>query len=80
MGEQSTKWVNERLQKGQEEGKSLVKKELNLSNDITKHIANSNCRKVILVLAVVDNQLVQHHRAGRPDPGGAGGSGLARET
>ena len=37
MGEQGSKWVNDRLLKGQEEKKSLVRKELNLPNDLTKH-------------------------------------------
>ena len=55
MGEQGSKWVNERLLKGQEEKKSLVRKELNLPNDLTQHNTNSNCRKVILVLAEVDS-------------------------
>ena len=39
------------------EKKSLVRKELNLPNDLTKHNTNSNCRKVILVLAEVDSQV-----------------------
>ena len=42
MGEQGSKCVNEMLLKGQEEEKSLVRKELNLPNDLTKHITNSN--------------------------------------
>ena len=57
MGEQGSKWVMERLLKGQEEEKSLVRKELNLPSDLTKHIGSSNCRKVILVLAEVDSQV-----------------------
>ena len=57
MGEQGSKWVNEMLLKGQEKKKSLVRKELNLPNDLTKHITNSNCRKVILVLAEADSQV-----------------------
>ena len=49
MGEQG----NDRLMT---EKKGLVRKELNHSNDLTKHNTNSNCRKVILVLAEVDSQ------------------------
>ena len=57
MGEQGSKWVMERLLKGQDEEKSLVRKELNLPSYLTKHIGSSNCRKVILVLAEVDSQV-----------------------
>ena len=56
MGEQGSKWVMDRLVEGQQEERSLVWKELNLPQYLTKHIANSNCRKVILVLAEVDSQ------------------------
>ena len=56
MGEQGCKWVMGRLVEGRQEERSLVWKELSLPQHLTKHIANSNCRKVILVLAEVDSQ------------------------
>ena len=56
LGEQGSKWVLGRLVEGQQEERSLVWKELSLPQHLTKHIANSNCRKVILVLAEVDSQ------------------------
>ena len=56
MGEQGSKWVVDRLQEGRQEEKSLVRRELNLPQDLTKYITSPNCRKVILVLAEVDSQ------------------------
>jgi len=55
-GEQGSKWVVDRLVMGQHQERSLVRTELNLPQDLTKHITNINCRKVILALAAVDSQ------------------------
>jgi len=55
-GEQGSKWVVDRLVMGQHQERSLVRTEPNLPQDLTKHITNINCRKVILALAAVDSQ------------------------
>ena len=55
MGEMGSKWVIERLMKGLQEERSMVRTELNLPADLLKHIASPACRKVILVLAEVDS-------------------------
>jgi len=55
MGEMGSKWVIERLMKGVQEERSMVRTELNLPSDLIKHIGSPACRKVILVLAEVDS-------------------------
>lgn len=55
-GEQGSKWIVDRLVGGQEPERSLVKSELKLPQDLTKHMTNNNCRKVILALAEVDGK------------------------
>ena len=46
----------DRLVVGQHQERSLVRTELNLPQDLTKHITSTNCMKVILALAAVDSQ------------------------
>ena len=55
-GDQGSKWVVDRLVLGQHQERSLVRSELNLPKNLTKHISSTNCRKVILALAAVDSQ------------------------
>ena len=55
MGEMGSKWVVDRLMKGLQEERSMVRTELNLPSDLLKYITSPACRKVILVLAEVDS-------------------------
>ena len=54
--EQGSKWVVDSLVVGQHQERSLVRTELNLPQDLTKHITCTNYRNVILALASVDIQ------------------------
>eukprot|EP00092_Neocalanus_flemingeri_P024077 GFUD01026118.1.p1 GENE.GFUD01026118.1~~GFUD01026118.1.p1 ORF type:complete len:355 (+),score=173.77 GFUD01026118.1:245-1309(+) len=56
-GEQGSKWVVDRLVEGQQQERSLVRSELNLPQDLTKHLSSNNCRRVIIVLAEVDSKV-----------------------
>ena len=56
-GEQDSKWVVDSLVVvGHYQERSLVRTELNLPQDLTKHITSTNYRNVILALASVDIQ------------------------
>ena len=55
-GEQGSKWVVDRLVGGQQQKRSLVRAELNLPQNLTKHLASTNSRKVILTLAEMDRK------------------------
>ena len=46
----------DRLVGGQQQKRSLVRAELNLPQDLTKHLASTNSRKVILTLAEMDRK------------------------
>jgi len=55
IGEHGSRWVVDRLVEGVQAERDLVWSELNLPQDLVKHLSSSNCTKVILALAEVDS-------------------------
>merc|ERR1719228_309750 len=55
-GDRGSRWVVDRLVQGVQAERDLVWSELNLPQDLLKHLNSRNCTKVILALAEVDSK------------------------